>query len=134
MMPERNYLIWILNFQVYVLPETKMVLFVTDSEPIQIEKRRDQILAYLSRLTKYDVKLAKISPHLEQGVQQFHSTDLYLYAVNTHSNDIVDIDHLLKYASILFYFQKSFLKVINSFLYLFLQHLPRKLSLDRGSA
>ena len=83
-------------WQVYVLPETKMVLFVTDSEPIRIEKRRDQILSYLSKLTKFDVKLAKISPHLEQGVQQFQSTDLYLYAVNTLNSDIVDIDHLLK--------------------------------------
>jgi hypothetical protein len=82
--------------QVYVLPETKMVLFVTDSEPIRIEKRREHILAYLSKLTKFDVKLAKISPHLEHGTQQFHSTDLYLYAVNTQTSDIVDIDHLLK--------------------------------------
>ena len=72
-----------------------MVLFVTDSEPVKIENKRDEILHYLSRLTKYEVKLAKIAPHLEQGVQQYHSTDMYLYAVNPRTNDIVDIDQLL---------------------------------------
>lgn len=85
----------LISVYIYVLPETKMVLFVTDSEPVKIENRRDDILKYLSRLTKYDVKLAKITPHLEQGVQQFHSTDMYLYAVNPRTNEIVDIDQLL---------------------------------------
>jgi len=85
----------LISVYIYVLPETKMVLFVTDAEPVKIENRRDEILKYLSRLTKYDVKLAKITPHLEQGVQQFHSTDMYLYAVNPRTNEIVDIDQLL---------------------------------------
>lgn len=85
----------LVSVYVYVLPETKMVLFVTDAEPVKIENKRDEILSYLSRLTKYEVKLAKITPHLEQGVQQYHSTDMYLYAVNPRNNDIVDIDQLL---------------------------------------
>lgn len=82
--------------QVYVLPETKMVLFVTNTEPISVEKKSKEILGYLSNVTGFDVKMAKLEPHKEGDLQETHSTDLFLYAVNPDTNDIVDTDTLLE--------------------------------------
>ncbi|XP_074599101.1 protocadherin Fat 4-like [Brevipalpus obovatus] len=83
------------NVFVYVLPETKMVLFVSDSEPVSVERKTRDVLGYLSNVTGFDVKMAKLKPHMEGEVQEPHSTDLFLYAVNPESNDIVDTDSLL---------------------------------------
>ncbi|XP_053211715.1 protocadherin Fat 4-like isoform X1 [Panonychus citri] len=84
------------NVFVYVLPETRMVLFVADSEPITVERRTGEVLGFLSNVTGYNVKMAKLEPHMEGEVQEAHSTDLFLYAVNPETNDIVDTDTLLE--------------------------------------
>jgi len=73
-----------------------MVLFVSDSEPIVVEKKTSEILDYLSNITGFYVKLAKLEPHREGEEQEPHSTDLFLYAVNPDTNDIVDTDTLLE--------------------------------------
>lgn len=83
------------NVFVYVLPETKMILFVTNTEPITVEKKSKNILEYLSNVTGYDVKMAKLEPHREGDYQDSQSTDLFLYAINPETNDIVDTDTLL---------------------------------------
>lgn len=83
------------NVFVYVLPETRMVLFVINTEPIAVERRINEILSYLSTVTGFDVKLAKLEPHKEGDHQESRSTDLFLYAINHETNDIVDTDVLL---------------------------------------
>jgi len=83
------------NVFVYVLPETKMVLFVTNTEPISVEKKSKEIMEYLSNVTGFDVKMAKLEPHREGDYQDAQSTDLFLYAINPDTNDIVDTDMLL---------------------------------------
>nr|XP_046916120.1 protocadherin Fat 4-like isoform X2 [Dermatophagoides farinae] len=80
---------------IHVLPETKMILFVADREPIMIEKKYPEIINYLSNTTDFDVKLAKLGPHLEGDIQETHSTDVFLYAVNKDNNEIVDTETLL---------------------------------------
>nr|XP_027203228.1 protocadherin Fat 4-like [Dermatophagoides pteronyssinus] len=80
---------------IHVLPETKMILFVADREPIMIEKKYPDIIEYLSNTTDFDVKLAKLGPHLEGDIQETHSTDVFLYAVNKNNNEIVDTETLL---------------------------------------
>lgn len=83
------------NVFVYVLPETRMVLFVINTEPITVERRVNEILNYLTTVTGFDVKLAKLEPHREGDHQESRSTDLFLYAINHDTNDIVDTDVLL---------------------------------------
>ena len=83
------------NVFVYVLPETKMVLFVTNTEPISVERKSKEIMEYLSNVTGFDVKMAKLEPHKEGDYQDAQSTDLFLYAINPDTNDIVDTDMLL---------------------------------------
>lgn len=83
------------NVFVYVLPETRMVLFVTNTEPISVEKKSQDIMEYLSNVTGFDVKMAKLEPHREGEYQDAQSTDLFLYAINPDTNDIVDTDMLL---------------------------------------
>lgn len=73
-----------------------MVLFVADREPITIEKRSTEILSYLTNITGYDVKMAKLEPHTESDNVEPHATDLFLYAINHETNDIVDTDTLLE--------------------------------------
>jgi len=73
-----------------------MVLFVSDSEPVSVERKTRDVLGYLSNVTGFDVKMAKLKPHMEGEIQEPHSTDLFLYAVNPESNDIVDTDTLLE--------------------------------------
>jgi len=80
---------------VYVLPETKMILFVSDKEAITVEKKYPEVLSYLTNITDYDVKLAKLGPHLEGDVQETHATDIFLYAINKN-NEIVDTETLLE--------------------------------------
>lgn len=84
-------------YQVYVLPETKMILFVSDKEPITVEKKYPEILSYLSNVTDYEVKLAKLGPHVEGEMQETHSTDIFLYGVNKQNNEIIDTETLLEY-------------------------------------
>ncbi|RWS16902.1 protocadherin Fat 4-like protein, partial [Dinothrombium tinctorium] len=86
----------VINVFVYVLPETKMVLFVTDTEPIFVERKSKELTSFLSNITNFDVKMAKLEPHMEGEIQEPHSTDVFLYAVNPHSNDIVDTNTLLE--------------------------------------
>lgn len=62
-----------------------MVLFVTNTEPIMVEKKTKDILGYLSNVTGFDVKMAKLEPHREGELQEPHSTDLFLYARATAS-------------------------------------------------
>lgn len=80
---------------VYVLPETKMVLLVTDTEPIIMEKRSTEVINYLSNVTGFDVKMAKLEPHIEGESPEPFSTDMFLYAVNPSLNNIVDTETLL---------------------------------------
>lgn len=80
---------------VYVLPETKMVLLVTDTEPIIMEKRSTEMINYLSNVTGFDVKMAKLEPHIEGESPEPFSTDMFLYAVNPSLNNIVDTETLL---------------------------------------
>ncbi|RWS30694.1 protocadherin Fat 4-like protein, partial [Leptotrombidium deliense] len=68
----------VINVFVYVLPETKMVLFVTDTEPILVEKKSKELISYLSNVTNFEVKVAKLEPHMEGDTQEPHSTDLFL--------------------------------------------------------
>ncbi|GIY14252.1 cadherin-89D [Caerostris extrusa] len=83
------------NVFVYVLPETKLVLFVAGRTPLAIEQHVDKILIYLSNLTGYDVKMAKLEPHHDGEYEDRESTDLFLYAVHRDANDIVDTEVLL---------------------------------------
>ncbi|CAL1272163.1 unnamed protein product [Larinioides sclopetarius] len=83
------------NVFVYVLPETKLVLFVAGRTPLAIEQHVDKILSYLSNLTGYDVKMAKLEPHHDGEYEDRESTDLFLYAVHRDTNDIVDTETLL---------------------------------------
>lgn len=83
------------NVFVYVLPETKMVLFVTNTEPISVEKKSKEVMDYLSKVTGFEVKMAKLEPHREGEYLDSQSTDIFLYAINPDSNDIVDTDMLL---------------------------------------
>lgn len=80
---------------VYVLPETKMVMMVTDTEPIIMEKRSNEVIGYLSNVTGFEVKLAKLEPHIEGESPEPFSTDMFLYAVNPSLNNIVDTETLL---------------------------------------
>lgn len=80
---------------VYVLPETKMVLMVTDTEPIVMEKRAPEVIGYLSNVTGFEVKMAKLEPHIEGESPEPFSTDMFLYAVNPSLNNIVDTETLL---------------------------------------
>lgn len=80
---------------VYVLPETKMVLMVTDTEPIVMEKRSADVINYLSNVTGFEVKMAKLEPHMEGESPEPFSTDMFLYAVNPSLNNIVDTETLL---------------------------------------
>ena len=83
------------NVFIYVLPETKMVLFVANTEPIMVEKKLSDVLEYLSTVTGFEVKMAKLEPHKDGDTQDSHATDLYLYAINPDSNEIVNTDVLL---------------------------------------
>ncbi|CAG2110072.1 unnamed protein product, partial [Medioppia subpectinata] len=83
------------NIFIYVLPETKMILFVADKEPIHVEKKSPEILNYLTNITGFEVKMAKLGPHTEGELQEPHATDIFLYAVNPETNDIVDTETLL---------------------------------------
>jgi len=83
------------NVFVYVLPETRMVLFVTNTEPISVEKKSKEVMDYLSKVTGFEVKMAKLEPHREGEYLDSQSTDIFLYAINPDSNDIVDTDMLL---------------------------------------
>ncbi|RWS00915.1 protocadherin Fat 4-like protein, partial [Dinothrombium tinctorium] len=89
----------VINVFVYVLPETKMVLFVTDTEPIFVERKSKELTSFLSNITNFDVKMAKHEPHMEGEIQEPHSTDVFLYAFNPHNNDIVDTITLLDFSS-----------------------------------
>lgn len=79
-----------------MLPETKMILFVSDKEPVMVEKKYPEILSYLTNVTDYEVKLAKLGPHVESDVQETQSTDIFLYAVSKKTNEIVDTETLLE--------------------------------------
>ncbi|XP_064457801.1 protocadherin Fat 3-like [Ornithodoros turicata] len=83
------------NVFVYVLPETKLVLFVTDTPPVHVEQNIDRILGYLGNVTGFDVKMAKLEPHHEDEVEHPEASDLFLYAINKDTNEIVDTDTLL---------------------------------------
>lgn len=85
-----------IDLKVYVLPETKMILFVSDKEPVMVEKKYPEILSYLTNVTDYEVKLAKLGPHIESEVQETHATDIFLYAVSKKTNEIVDTETLLE--------------------------------------
>lgn len=61
-----------------------------------VEQKYNEVLNYLTNITDFNVKLAKLGPHVESDVQETHSTDIFLYAVNKHSNDIVDTESLLE--------------------------------------
>ena len=74
-----------------------MILFVSDKEPITVEKKYPEILSYLSNVTDYEVKLAKLGPHVEGEMQETHSTDIFLYGVNKQNNEIIDTETLLEY-------------------------------------
>lgn len=80
---------------VNVLPETRMVLLVSDTEPIIMERRSADVVAHLSNVTGFDVKMAKLEPHIEGESPEPFSTDLFLYAVNPSLNNIVDTETLL---------------------------------------
>lgn len=84
------------NVFVYVLPETRMVLFVADTEPITIERNTRDIVGYLSNVTGYDVRMAKLEPHMEGDSEEPRATDLFLYALNPETNDIVETETLLE--------------------------------------
>lgn len=73
-----------------------MILFVSDKEPILVEKKSPEILNYLTNVTGFEVKMAKLGPHTEGDLQETHSTDMFLYAVNPETNDIVDTETLLE--------------------------------------
>lgn len=83
------------NVFVYVLPETKLVLFVTDTPPVHVEQHIDRILGYLGNITGFQVKMAKLEPHHEDEMEHPESSDLFLYAINKDTNEIVDTDTLL---------------------------------------
>ena len=59
----------IISIMVYVLPETKLVLFVTDTPPVLVEQNIDRILGYLGNITNYEVKMAKLEPHHEEDTE-----------------------------------------------------------------
>ncbi|GIY63372.1 cadherin-89D [Caerostris darwini] len=82
----------VVRSMVYVLPETKLVLFVAGRTPLAIEQHVDKIL---SNLTGYDVKMTKLEPHYDGEYEDRESTDLFLYAVHQDTNDIVDTEVLL---------------------------------------
>ncbi|CAN7991132.1 unnamed protein product, partial [Ixodes pacificus] len=83
------------NVFVYVLPETKLVLFVTDTPPVHVEQHIERILGYLGNITGFQVKMAKLEPHHEDEMEHPESSDLFLYAINKDTNEIVDTDTLL---------------------------------------
>ncbi|OQR76891.1 protocadherin Fat 4-like [Tropilaelaps mercedesae] len=87
----------LISVLVHVLPETKLVLFVADTPPVLVEQHLDRILSYLSNVThNFDVKMAKLEPHHEDDAEHPDSSDLFLYAINKSSNEIVDTETLLK--------------------------------------
>jgi hypothetical protein len=92
----KSYFFLYFVYQIYVLPETKMILFVADKEPILVEKKSLEILSYLTNITGFEVKMAKLGPHTEGDIQETQSTDIFLYAVNPETNDIVDTETLLE--------------------------------------
>ncbi|UYV72305.1 hypothetical protein LAZ67_9002567 [Cordylochernes scorpioides] len=79
---------------VSVLPETRLVLLVAGTTPLLVEGHVPTILTYLSNVTQYQVKMAKLEPHHEGEYEDPQSTDLFLYALD-QSNEIVDTETLL---------------------------------------
>ncbi|XP_022692572.1 protocadherin Fat 4-like isoform X3 [Varroa jacobsoni] len=86
----------LISLLVHVLPETKLVLFVADTPPVLVEEHLDRILGYLSNVThNFDVKMAKLEPHHEDDAEHPDSSDLFLYAIDKSTNEIVDTETLL---------------------------------------
>ncbi|XP_013781091.1 cadherin-89D-like, partial [Limulus polyphemus] len=84
------------NVFIYVLPETKLVVIVTDTHPLVMEQHMGQVLSYLSNMTGYEVQVAKLESHHEGDVEHPESSDLFLYGINRETNDILDTEILLK--------------------------------------
>ncbi|XP_076360623.1 cadherin-89D-like [Tachypleus tridentatus] len=80
---------------IYVLPETKLVMIVSDRRPLVVEQNIDQVIGYLTNTTGYDIRLAKLESHHEGEQANPKATDLFLYGIDRGTNDIVDTELLL---------------------------------------
>lgn len=85
----------VVNVFIYVLPETKLVMFVSATTPLVIEENVNKMLSYLSNITGMDVKMAKLEPHHEGEKEDPDMTDIFLYAIDRQTNDVIETETLL---------------------------------------
>ncbi|KAI5749559.1 hypothetical protein M8J76_008291 [Diaphorina citri] len=84
----------IANVFVFVLDEHKKLVMVIGAKPTQVEQNLGNITTVLSNITGFDVRIRKLEPHLDLENEEVYMTDLYLYAVDTFMNTVIDNDVL----------------------------------------
>ncbi|KAL1465639.1 hypothetical protein WDU94_005192 [Cyamophila willieti] len=84
----------IANVFVFVLDEHKKLVMVIGAKPTQVEQNLANITNILSNITGFDVRIRKLEPHLDLENEDVYMTDLYLYAVDTFMNTVIDNDVL----------------------------------------
>ncbi|GAB6027814.1 hypothetical protein CHUAL_002044 [Chamberlinius hualienensis] len=83
------------NVVVHVLPDTKMVVLVVRNTALTVEQQLVKLTSELSNITGYEVKVCKLVPHIDNAIVDPTTTDVYLYAVDPVSNNIIEVDPIL---------------------------------------
>ncbi|EDW81089.2 uncharacterized protein Dwil_GK11870 [Drosophila willistoni] len=81
----------IVNVFVYIIDESKQVLLVVAGKPIEVESKIEGLMEALSEAIGKDVRVRLLEPHAG-GLEA--STNAYIYAVDPHTNAIVEMEQL----------------------------------------
>ncbi|EDW16201.1 cadherin-89D [Drosophila mojavensis] len=81
----------IVNVFVYIIDEAKQVRLVVAGMPVDVERRIDSLMEALSSAIGKDVRVRLLEPN-SAGSEV--ATNAYIYAVDPHSNAIVEMEQL----------------------------------------
>ncbi|KAH8236536.1 hypothetical protein KR026_004495, partial [Drosophila bipectinata] len=81
----------IVNVFVYIIDEAKQVRLVVAGMPVEVERRIEGLMEALSDAIGKDVRVRLLEPH--SGLLE-PATNAYIYAVDPHTNSIVEMEQL----------------------------------------
>ncbi|XP_065213230.1 cadherin-89D isoform X2 [Planococcus citri] len=78
------------NVFVFIISDLDKIIMTVDKKPEEVENKIQNVTHILSGISGLDIKVRKIEPHYDKESQNVIATDLYLYAVDTLMNSIID--------------------------------------------
>ncbi|ALC46124.1 Cad89D, partial [Drosophila busckii] len=81
----------IVNVFVYIIDEAKQVRLVVAGEPVEVEQRIDGLMEALSGAIGKEVRVRLLEPN---SANLEAATNAYIYAIDPHSNAIVEMEQL----------------------------------------